>query len=340
MLTDVKLFFPEGAADGLMKALNDVLEDGRFKLPSAVASTARVSAVKLLEWASKDENRAMLVSFAEETIAHLDTAFDSRMKRPHRQREKMWANYHKIRTSSSFLSRWSSFTTLAVGRPATLILTQHLTMLMFREMIRQRFPLEKGPSTTEDLPPLSGEEENALRYAAGYVCRNLRKKLERSTHPLKEELILGIMDLLDDDDDDEEGSCETWMNSIDRGGLWHVSDTTFMVFQSMEEVVREHLRKSNMQSLSLSGGKHILIGKITSGEDVRFNWCIAAADFGEAEEKILLEMIVELWVTIRGFSFVSGWIEQYKQANKKTLQKSKALRSGLFSSSSSADSST
>ena len=102
-------FSPEGAADGLMKALNDVLEDGRFKLPSAVASTATVSAVKLLEWASKDEDRAMLVSFAEETIAHLDTAFDSRMKQPHRQREKMWANYHKIRTSSNFLSRWSFF---------------------------------------------------------------------------------------------------------------------------------------------------------------------------------------------------------------------------------------
>ena len=113
-----------------------------------------------------------------------------------------------------------------------------------------------------------------------------------------------------------------------------------MVFQSMEEVVREHLRKSNMQSLSLSGGKHLLC-KITSDEDVHFNWCITAADFGEAEEKILLEMIIELWVTIRGFSFVSGWIEQYKQANKKTLQKSKALRSGLFSSSSNtADSST
>ena len=50
-----------------MKALNDVLVDGRFKLPSAVTSTARVSAVKSLEWASKDENKAMLQSFAEET---------------------------------------------------------------------------------------------------------------------------------------------------------------------------------------------------------------------------------------------------------------------------------
>ena len=332
-------FPPEGAADLVQKVLKDVLEDGGFKLPSANASAARTSAVKLLEWALKEENVAVLQSFAAEATAHLDTAFDARMKRPHRQREKMWANFHKIRTSSKFLSRWSSFTTLAVGEPATPILTQHLTSLIFREMIKQRFPLEKEMGSSEDVPPLSVEEENALRYAAGYVCRNLRKKLQRSSHPLKEELILGIMDLLDCcDDDDEEASSETWLNSIDRGGLWHVNDTTFMVFQSMEEVVRQHLRKSNMRSLS-SGGKHLLITKLSSDEDVRFNWCIAAADFEEAEEKILLDMIIELWVTIRGFSFVSGWIEQYKQSSKKTLQKSKALRSGLFSTSTNTDSS-
>ena len=296
----------------MRKALRDVLEDGGFKIPSASAATARTSAVKLFDWASKKENEAMLQSFATETTTHLNTAFDSRMKRPHQRREKMWANYHEIRTSSGFLSRWSSFSTLVVGEPTTLILTQHVTSLMFRDMIQQRFPIEKGTSTSNDLPPLSNVEENALHYAAGYVCRNIRKKLERFSHPLKEELILGIMDLLDSTDDDDDASSETWLNSIDRGGLWHVSDTTFMVFKSMEEVVRLHLRKSNMHSLSSSGGKHLLVGKLSSDENVRFNWCIAAADFGEAEEKILLDMIIELWVTIRGFSFVSGWIEQYK----------------------------
>ena len=68
MLTDVTLL---GAADSLMKALNDVLVDGRFKLPSAITSTARVLAVNQLEWASKDENKAMLQSFAEETTYSL-----------------------------------------------------------------------------------------------------------------------------------------------------------------------------------------------------------------------------------------------------------------------------
>ena len=48
---------------------------------------------------------------------------------------------------------------------------------------------------------------------------------------------------------------------------------------SMEEVVREHLRKSNMQSLSLSTYSH------RQDHNVPFNLCIAAADFGEVEEK-------------------------------------------------------
>ena len=137
----------------------------------------------------------MLQSFATETTTHLNTAFDSWMKRPHQHREKMSANYHEIRISSGFLSRWSSFSTLVVGEPTTLILTQHVTSLMFRDMIQQWFPIEKGTSTSNDLPPLSVVEDNSLRYAAGYVCQNIRKKLKRFSHPLKEELILGIMDL-------------------------------------------------------------------------------------------------------------------------------------------------
>ena len=39
---------------------------------------------------------------------------------------------------------------------------------------------------------------------------------------------------------------EDWLNSVDRGELWRVNDTTYMVFQSMEEVVRAYLRRSNI----------------------------------------------------------------------------------------------
>lgn len=47
----------------------------------------------------------------------------------------------------------------------------------------------------------------------------------------------------------------------------------------------------------------------------------------------MILLCLNIGLSVRGFFFVSGWIEQYEQANKETLQKSKALRRGLFSSS-------
>ena len=49
----------------------------------------------------------------------------------------------------------------------------------------------------------------------------------------------------------------------------------------------------------------------------------------------LLEMIVESWVTIRGFSFAGAWpggAVQTKDQNKKTLKHSKGIRKALFTS--------
>ena len=43
----------------------------------------------------------------------------------------------------------------------------------------------------------------------------------------------------------------------------------------------------------------------------------------------ILSMMTDLWITIRGFSAVSGWLEQYKQAHTKTVQKSKGVRKQL-----------
>ena len=50
---------------------------------------------------------------------------------------------------------------------------------------------------------------------------------------------------------------------------------------------------------------------------------------GKNESKALLELVAELYVTICWFSFVSGFMEKHKQANKKSSQKSKGVRKQL-----------
>ena len=59
-----------------------------------------------------------------------------------------------------------------------------------------------------------------------YIPRALRRKLERSSHPLKEDLFLCLLDLTEDQVDELDPS-EDWTNLIDSGGLMHINNGTF-----------------------------------------------------------------------------------------------------------------
>jgi len=45
--------------------------------------------------------------------------------------------------------------------------------------------------------------------------------------------------------------------------------------------------------------------------------------------EVLLKKIVELYITIRGFSYASGWMEKFKKVTKQSTQRSKSLRRDL-----------
>lgn len=66
-----------------------------------------------------------------------------------------------------------------------------------------------------------------------------------------------------------------------------------------------------------------IIQDLIDNENVQFYWLIVGADFEEDNEAVhseLLRRIVELFVTMRGFSYM---VEKYKQGTKKV---SKNLR--------------
>jgi len=73
----------------------------------------------------------------------------------------------------------------------------------------------------------------ALRYAAGYIPRHLKKRLTKSAHPLKNELTLCLLDPLQDEEDNIFHSAD-WVNAVDRGGLKHVNNATYHVILAME----------------------------------------------------------------------------------------------------------
>ena len=111
----------------------------------------------------------------------------------------------------------------------------------------------------------------------------------------------------------EERGTETWTNMVDRGGLWHISDQTYSIFLIMEEVIRQHLTLSGISAQTENSRKSIL-DTILNNEDLMFDWDIIAAEMKEEVSTAVLNKLIELYVTVRGFAFATSCLELYKQA--------------------------
>ena len=92
-------------------------------------------------------------------------------------------------------------------------------------------------------------------------------------------------------------------------------------------MVRSHFSRASAHTLS-AGSKAVLVESIAADEDVLFYWSILSVEW--EEEQILLRTLIDLWVTIHGFSFTRSMMEMYKQAQKKTVQKLKGARTQLI----------
>ena len=93
----------------------------------------------------------------------------------------------------------------------------------------------KTESSSAAIQPITDDEGNALRYTAGYICRHLCKQLERGNHEMKEELVLCLMELTKDNDSDMCGTDEEWTARVDRGGLWYIKNTTYLLFMQLRK---------------------------------------------------------------------------------------------------------
>ncbi len=81
---------------------------------------------------------------------------------------------------------------------------------------------------------------------------------------------------------------------------------------------------------SVDSSNKILLKTIIDDEDVQFCWSMLSVDIEDEDHSSeLLQTIVQLWVTIRGFAITSAWMEEYKRASKKTTKGSKGLRKRL-----------
>jgi len=95
----------------------------------------------------------------------------------------------------NFVKLWADFLS-DVTPPVQPVLFQHLTDEIFTALVQDYFQVQYLEEENIEFP--TDDENNVIRYIAGYVCHHLRSNLEKENHELKEELVLCLMDLKKD----------------------------------------------------------------------------------------------------------------------------------------------
>ena len=304
-----------------------VIKDGGFRLSSVPVSTTTAlnTAIQLMEWMSKTDRQEELNVFAVEVMTRLRSCLPRSSATLRKAgREAMWRSYHHLRTSPSFRSLWREFVSKAVAVEPHPLLYQHVTSLAFQTLLEETYQSSNAQQAVVEA--LTYEESNALRYVAGYVCHKLRKKIRASTHEMRGKLLLCLMDLCDEDE--EVSSSADWVHAVDRGGLVRVSESVYLLFERIKLLVRSVFNTDMVHRMTEAVRKD-LHDTIITDEDVAFHWCMLTVEVEEAKGAVLLGMITDLYITIRGFSFSKSLMEMYKQEVKKCTQKSKSLRQKL-----------
>lgn len=239
--------------------------------------------------------------------------------------------FHEIR-ASTLPKVWRSFlSNIGCGDMTDPLFPQLVNQHLFEEIVKSEYEV----CTSEQRSArrvLSKDEENIIRYACGYVTMRLLCKFKRTEGNKAASFVECLSHMaIEGPEESLLKYTQEWIKKIDRGGLFEVSDGCYHLFAAIEialgDKLKVHLQSSTTQHTL---AKSSLIQSVSCDEDVQFYWAMQSVDIDNNEHSAeLLHHIIELWVTIRGFSIAASWLEDYKRVMNTSTLKSTGLRKGL-----------
>ena len=247
-------------------------------------------------------------------------------------REKALRRFHQLRIGK-LPDIWRR-TEQTLGLPPTkAVILQSINRFIFNELLLKHFAVacpSDHNSSTKDWGAMSADEEASVRYAGGYVAMKLKKQFIKKNCAKAGQFVECLSHMaVEGNESSFLEYTKMWTSLVNRGGLFELNDTTYLLFKSIElktqDILPHHLKK-----LDTTATKEDIIQAIKTDENVQIIWNLLSIDISDDDDaQELLQRIVEMWVTVRGFSMTSFWIEQYKQANHVALKAKKALRKTL-----------
>ena len=306
-----------------------------------VVNSPRTVAVKecvkeVVAACAKEQNRLRFDRFSVDLVSLLGSALErSGPATLSQRRESLWVNFCKLR-AKRLPTLWKTFLTEICCDSAA---KEPLFMELVNESLLENLTKEMY-AVPQCLPTctmnLSKDEENIIRYACGYVGMKLYNRFVKQPGEKAAAFVECI------DHMRAEGPTSSlqeytreWVEKVNRGGLFDVSDEAYNLFIAIEVAMlyrlTSHLKSSvSLEPADAKQGKDAIIDHVLSDCDVQFHWSLLSVDIPDDKDGFeLLRNIIELWLTIRGFSISKAWMEEYKCIAKTSTKGKKSLRKDL-----------
>ena len=285
----------------------------------------------LLKVVLEEKGKAAFDKFCKDIMACIHECFSHfRSIMPQLAKVRAHRDFHLARVQT-IPGLWLSLTSI-IGVPNIEPLDfQSVNRQLFNQCMQELFLMltPPTPAVTKEIKLLA-DEENSIRLASGYVGMKLFNRFGKNKGMKASQYRECLSDMSKKGDDSSFYAYTTeWIQSIDRGGLFSVSDSTFNLFKAIE-VRTKAILPEQLACLNQQYNKDEVIHTIIAGETVQLKWKPVRVNVMDEEDASeLLFGIVEMWVTVRGFSITSKWMEEYKQAKEKVVKKKMSLRKEL-----------
>lgn len=278
--------------------------------------------------------------FASNLVRELEKCFfscvssDVPFRSKHMKREKVWSLFHSLRVSK-LNKMWCDLFLLDIGNgmkfpKLTPLVYQSITQKLYSDIINCHLGTKldarsnSGNKSCES-SSLTVDEENIVRYIAGYVPFKLLLKYEKSKAAEAVNVINCLSGMaVNGEESDAMAYTSKWIDLVNRGGAFEVSDTTYMFFKEVELKVRKFLLLAFERNTDVdSSQRDSIVCAIAGDESIQFYWTVLSVDIeNEGQAVQVLKEIIGLWINIRGYSIAGAWVEKYtKTKTKKALRK-------------------
>ncbi|XP_002733129.1 uncharacterized protein LOC100372608 [Saccoglossus kowalevskii] len=239
------------------------------------------------------------------------------------RREAIYSSYHSVRLSPE-LKQTVTLLLNKVNAPVSAAIIMSISRVFFDEILLARERKELNDDNNQ-ATKMTNIEENALRYACGYIPMALSKQLQRRG-PAFGSMVKTLSATKTTGTESKTFLSYTteWVEKENRGGLFPINDTAYLFFRRVEHFIRLHFTQRHNRKIHDSVTESMLADRVALTY-----WSQLSAGLNDSASLQLMCMCIKLLVNIRGHSTARKIIEEFKLKAANLSRDSKGIRKEL-----------